>query len=150
MPTLPASVIKGKLTKPVGTSGFVKITALLPSVDSGDVPTTFVAVSLAYTEAPQSKLKGAALSTVIGIEHAFAETIPELLPSQFTVSGENVVSSLCRTKIMYELITEPPSLSVEETSQLKSTRAPLIVVVGALGVPGIEEALMFTPSESSE
>ncbi len=51
-----ALVIAALLASELGGSGLVVITAPLPAVDATELPTTFVASTVAYTLAPQARL----------------------------------------------------------------------------------------------
>ena len=48
------------LASELGGSGLVVITAPLPDVDATELPTTFVASTVAWTLAPQARLYGEA------------------------------------------------------------------------------------------
>ena len=48
------------LASELGGSGLVVITAPLPAVDATELPTTFVARTVAWTLAPQARLYGEA------------------------------------------------------------------------------------------
>lgn len=79
-------MIEGTLAKFNGASGEVSIIAPLPRGEKTVVPTTFVAVTLAQTEVPQSMLNGAALSTLTGTTQLLDDTIDALEPLQLTRS----------------------------------------------------------------
>lgn len=59
----------------------------MPSADEIESPTTFIATTLAKIEAPQFKLKGAAVSVAMGIEQVVVSLITEFDPSQFVRSA---------------------------------------------------------------
>lgn len=63
-------------------AGAFKITAPLPASDETELPMMLAAVTLAYTEAPQDRLKGADLNTEIGTVHCRAEMVAAFEPSQ--------------------------------------------------------------------
>lgn len=60
--------------------------APLPEFDYDDVPFSLVADTLAQTESPQFKLKGAARSLSTWIEHSRALMMSGSVPSQSTSS----------------------------------------------------------------
>ena len=84
--TFVASVVKASLATEAGASGYVTRMAPLPGVDSSELLTILVAVNLAKTLAPQTRLKGAACSVEKGIVHFAAAMITLLPPKQFTNS----------------------------------------------------------------
>jgi hypothetical protein len=66
-PTETAFVIAGKLAKPTGASGTLKITAPLPASERSELPLTFVARTFAKILEPQIKLRGDPFSAVFAI-----------------------------------------------------------------------------------
>lgn len=83
---LVASVVRASLASYVGASGYVTKIAPLPGSDSSELFTIFVAVTLAKTLSPHTRLKGAAIRVEKGIVHFAAEMITLLPPKQFTSS----------------------------------------------------------------
>jgi hypothetical protein len=55
-PIYVANVIASTLARASGASGFVKIFAPVPSVETGELPLMFVATTLAYIIEPQAML----------------------------------------------------------------------------------------------
>ena len=56
IPITEALDMAGLLLSAVGGSGLVKITALLPAAEVAELPTTFVAITVAQTLEPQARL----------------------------------------------------------------------------------------------
>ena len=83
-----ALVMAALLAKEVGGLGFVVITAPLPAVDVTELPTIFVASTVAWTLDPHARLYGEAWRTEMGTVQEVEDTL------QFEDSVVNVVPSL--------------------------------------------------------
>jgi len=60
----------------------IAITAPLPAGEEGEEPMPFIATTLAYTLSPTIRLKGDAISVVIGIVHCVLAAMIGLAPLQ--------------------------------------------------------------------
>lgn len=85
-PITDALVTKGLFASETGAAGFVSMIPPLPSFDTSEELTIFVATTFAYTLEPQGKLKGEDLRVAIGIVHDKAETTEGLDPLQLPSS----------------------------------------------------------------
>ncbi len=70
-----ALVMAALLASEVGGLGLVVITAPLPAVDATELPTIFVASTVAWTLAPHARLYGEAWRTEIGTVQEVVETL---------------------------------------------------------------------------
>ena len=88
-------LVRGSFYNPTGALGTVLIesTAPLPASEVYDAPIALIAIICANTLAPVGRLKGEAVSVVIGIEHVSADLIKSFAPLQLTVSCEYVTKS---------------------------------------------------------
>ena len=93
------------------------------------------------TFVPQSRLNGAALRAVTGIEQV---VVIDADISQLTVSTENVIASLYLIFTMKPVIGEPP---LSGATQLIMTLSGYQVVVGAAGCAGTYAVKMLTKFE---
>ena len=81
-----ALVVEGTFASESGASGFVRMMDPKLKLDVPESLTMFVAYTLAYTELPQSMLKGLARNKDIGTVHFVAAITLESAPLQLTVS----------------------------------------------------------------
>ncbi len=110
-----------------GVMGAVGSSAPFPEVDAADIPTEFMAYTLALTLAPFARLKGAACKTEMGTVQLTA------VPVQ-PAYVEYVSPSLCRIATVYPVIAEPPSAGAAQV--IVTSVVPEIAVTGAAGVLG--------------
>ena len=83
-----AFVMAALFASELGASGLVVITAPLPDIDALELPTTFVASTVAWMLAPHARLYGEACRTEIGTVQVVVETL------QCADSVVNVLPSL--------------------------------------------------------
>jgi len=76
-----------------GASGFVKMVAPLPTLETKEFPYKFVAYTLAKILDPQGRLNGAALRVAVGIVQLVVSITSTLPPWQFVISVLNVTPS---------------------------------------------------------
>lgn len=122
----------------------VKIIAPLPDAEVIDVPTMFIALTLAYIDDPQGKLNGEFKSVDIGTEQV-SRVLASILQSLGSV--ENDTLSLCLISTLYPVMGVDPSPG---KVQLITTLLLLTAVVGATGVSGIWAARTASPVEEME
>ena len=83
-----------EITQSLSASATVKITAPLPRVDVSEFPKLLVAKTCAYILEPHGRLKGAALSVLVGMLHFAVDKIVVSAPLQSGVVLK-VTPSLC-------------------------------------------------------
>ena len=113
----------------IGGSGLVIIYAPVPAADATELPTKFVARTLAQTQSPDVKPYGAACRTDIVTVQMVDETL------QQTASVANVPATLRLIDTVYPVIAEPPVVGA--TQVIVTLVFELFQVDGAAGTLGI-------------
>jgi len=72
----------------VKPSGYVKIIAPLPKFEGKELPYTLVAITLANTDDPHGRLKGAAIRVEIETLHEVVLMVVESVPSYSAISND--------------------------------------------------------------
>ncbi len=75
-------VIATLFARLIGASGIVRMIAPFASLENAELPTKFVALTLAQTLEPHAKLNGVLLSVVAGKVHCAEDMIVDYVPAQ--------------------------------------------------------------------
>lgn len=137
-------VIDAIFASEVGGPGFVKMIAPFPDAEATDVPTILIALTLAYIDDPQGKLKGVACNVDIGMEH---------VSSVLAVMSHVVLSEAKVTLSLFLISTLYPVMGVEPSPgkvQVITTLLLLTAVDGADYVSGTWAARMARLDDKTE